>query len=47
MLEIRFEVKSAEQAQDLTKVYETPAKLIITSHQGIGKHLLVVNYLIH
>ena len=37
MSEIRFEVKSAEQAQDLTKVYETPAKLIITSHQGIGK----------
>lgn len=37
MSEIRFEVKSAEQEQDLTKVYETPAKLIITSHQGIGK----------
>jgi len=37
MSEIRFEVKSAVQAQDLTKVYETPAKLIITSHQGIGK----------
>lgn len=37
MSEIRFEVKSATQAQDLTKVYETPAKLIITSHQGIGK----------
>lgn len=37
MSEIKFTVRSATQAQDLTKVYETPAKLIITSHQGIGK----------